>query len=105
MKGNNFSSSTILDKIDGKFSPPPPRPQSKDGKMARQCFGREWRFAVPVYSVLLLAAVADPGEGPGGGPLPLIFRGNYEARRAGKKFFGGLVPRQLAKCPATTITT
>ena len=32
MKGNNFSSSsTILDKIDGKFRPP----QSKDGKMTR----------------------------------------------------------------------
>ena len=54
MKGNNFSSSsTILDEIDGKFRPPP-RPKARMGK-----WRGEWGFAVPVYSVLLLAVVVS----------------------------------------------
>ena len=51
MKGNSFaSSSTILDKIDRKFRPP----KARMGK-----WRGEWGFAVPVYSVLLLAVVVS----------------------------------------------
>ena len=36
--------------------------------------------------------VADPGEGPGGGPVPPLFLDQTEAQRAEKNFFQTVPP-------------